>query len=423
MMRSDLTLLPPAHRTSFLTLRQIAAFCIAFLVSGFAFLKWRLLSESVRKQVWKLYGIFTALMCVGSFVGSVAFAANMKYRNLFIQFSIELENVGYFAYLASDLGRISLYAYNGLLWQIAYNVLYPIELAFLSFAKLLALDRMVNLAKFRQTPSLQLRVSRASRVVVLLVVCINVVSIAGGIVTAVNLQTTANLYAAIIAKYNANPGFLTAQEIIQVDLPKGDADYHMYNKNSSVQFFSEVALLALLIAVFVVTGIVCIRRALALVIAPSDTELEENRQALLRRIGGTVLAIAVSFLLRIVYAILSSMANLWMYKNLTPQQLGALLIVGLTDTSKLVSSLQSNSDSPSSDLNCLFLAIYLFKNPEFQILVILLSSPVTLLVALWGMTTLQARALLFPSIFRGKESRAMAAPLAESTLCVGELGS
>ena len=371
--------------------------------------------------MWKLYGIFTALLCVGSFVGSVAFAANMKYRNLFIQFSIELKKVGLPAYLASDLGRISLYAYYGLLWQIAYNVLYPIELAFLSFAKLLALDRMVNLAKFRQTPSLQLHVSRASRAVVLLVVCINAVSIAGGIVTAVNLQTTANLYAAVIAKYNANPGLSTALEIELVDLPKGDADYHMYNKNSLVQFFSEVALLALLIAVFVVTGIVCIRRALALVIAPSDTELEENRQALLRRIGGTVLAIAVSFLLRIVYAILSSMANLWMYKNLTPQQLGALLIVGLTDTSKLVSQLQSSS--PSSDLNCLFLAIYLFKNPEFQILVILLSSPVTLLVALWGMTTLQARALLFPSIFRGKESRAMAAPLAESTLCVGELGS
>ena len=367
----------------------------------------------------RLYGIFTAMVCFGSCVGSVAFASSMKYRTLFVQFSIELQNAGLQKYLASDFGRISLFVHNALLWQSAYCVLYPIELAFLSVAKLLVLDRMVNLAKFKQNPMLQQRISVASRVVVLLVVCINVVSIAGGIVTAVNLQSSANLYAAAIAKYNANPGAFTALNIIGVDLPKGESSYVTYNKNSLIQYFSEVVLLALLIAVFVATGIVCIRRGLALVIAPSETELEENRRTMLRQIIGTILAIFVSFLLRIVFAILVFSANLWLFKYLTPKQLGVILIDGLTNTRELVSDLQASS--PNIDLNCFFLGVYLLKNPEFQNVIVLLSSPLTLLVALWGMTTLRVRALLFPFIFRGKESIAMATPLAVPTpLCSSE---
>ena len=369
--------------------------------------------------MWRLYGIFTAMVCFGSCVGSVAFASSMKYRTLFVQFSIELQDAGLQKYLASDFGRISLFVHNALLWQSAYCVLYPIELAFLSVAKLLVLDRMVNLAKFKQNPMLQQRISVASRVVVLLVVCINVVSIAGGIVTAVNLQSSANLYAAAIAKYNANPGVFTALSIIGIDLPKGESSYVTFNKNSLVQFLSEVVLLALLIVVFVATGIVCIRRALALVIAPSETELEENRRMMLRQIIGTVLAIFVSFLLRIVYAILVFSANLWLFKYLTPKQLGVILIDGLTNTRELVSDLQASS--PNIDLNCFFLGVYLLKNPEFQNVIVLLSSPLTLLVALWGMTTLRVRALLFPFIFRGKESIAMATPLAVPTpLCSSE---
>jgi hypothetical protein len=336
-------------------------------------------------------------MCCGSCVGCAAFVSNMKFRYLDFQFSIEFQTAGFTKFLYPDFGRINLIVYNTLLWRTAYFVIYPFELAFMSIAKLFVLDRMMTLAKFKQNPALQKRISVASRLVVVLVVCINVVSIAGGIVTAVNLQPIINLYSTAISKYNADPNSLLAFQIVQMDLPEGDSDYHTFTRNCNVQLVSEVVLLALLIAVFVLTGIVCVRRTLALVIQRTDTALEENRQLLLRQISSTVLVIFVSFLLRIAYAILSASTNLWQSQNLTPQQLQVFLVSDFTYPAQLVSALQSIS--PASDLNCLFLAVFLEKYPEFQISVIMLSSPVTLLVALWGMTTLQARKLLFPFLY------------------------
>jgi hypothetical protein len=176
-----------------------------------------------------------------------------------------------------------------------------------------------------------------------------------------------------------------------------------------VQLICEVVLLALLIAVFVLTGIVCIRRILALVISPTDTNLKQNRRVMLRQISSTVLVIFVSFLLRIVYAILTASTNVWQSQNLTPQQLQVFLATDVTDPAELVSTL--HFISPASDLNCLFLAVFLEKYPEFQISVVMLSSPVTLLVALWGMTTLQARKLLFPFLYSADEISGMSMPL------------
>jgi len=330
----------------------------------------------------------------------------MKYRYLLLQYTIERQNAG--PNLFSEFGRISLIAQNALRWQMIYFALYPFELAFLTLAKLLALDRMIKFAKFKQNPALQRRISVASRVVVALVVCINIVSIAGGIVAAANLQSIVNLYGSVIADYSANPGFFNFLRIIRDELPKGNSLFQEFNQNSDVQLISEVALLALLIAVFVVSGIVCIRRGLSLVIAPAEHELEENRRMMLRQIGSTVLAIFLSFLLRIVYTSLVASANSWLSRNLTPEELVVFLSVDITNPTELVSTLQSVS--PGSDLNCLFLAEFFVMCPEFQVCVILFSSPLTLLVALWGMTTLRARSLLFPSFFRDRASSTTSPP-------------
>jgi len=382
---------------------QIAAFCIASVASGFAFLSWWLASQSVREQVWQFYGWFTALVFCGSCVGCAAFATFMTFSNLGFQFRIQVQALGYVAVLESELGRVFLLLYKSFFFQVVYNILYPIELAFMSLAKLFVLDRMVTLAKFKQNPALQQRFSVASRVVVALVVCINIVSIAGGIVNAAHIQPILNLIASGIADYNANPGVQTALRILGQDLPQSQPLFQKFFIFSNVQFICEAVLLALLVAVFTVTGIVCIRRILGLVIAPADTQLEENRQSMLRQILGTVLVIFVSFLLRITFSILQVTARYWTATHLTSAEITAFLLPGLP-----------GGQLPPTN-NCVALLSFYAVVPEFQVVIILLSSPVALVVALWGMTTLRARSLLFPFFFRvkeGRENTGMSAPLA-----------
>ena len=144
----------------------------------------------------------------------------MTYFHLAFQFSIEVRDLGYVAVLESELGRVFLLLYKSFYFQAVYCIFYPIELAFMSLAKLFVLDRMVTLTKFKQNPVLQQRISVASRVVVALVICINVVSIAGGIVNAANIQPILNLIATGIADYNSNPGVPTALRILNQDIPR-----------------------------------------------------------------------------------------------------------------------------------------------------------------------------------------------------------
>ena len=338
-------------------------------------------------------------MCCGSCVGCAAFASNFVFLNSGFEFNIQVVDIGINAFLQSEFVRLFTLVYYVFTFQSAYYVLYPIELAFMSIAKLFVLDRMMTFAKFKQSPALQQRISVASRLVVVLVVCINVVSIAGGIVTAVKIQPIINIITVAIADYNKNPNMFTGLKIILEDLPKSQPYIQDYLLISNVQLICEVVLLALLIAVFVLTGIVCIRRILALAISPTDTDLKHNRRVILRQISSTVLVIFVSFLLRITYAILQASARFWISTNLTQMDLQALI---LPNPLKPPASL---------DINCVALFEFLIRHPEFQNSVIMLSSPVTLLVALWGMTTLQARKLLFPFLYSADEISELSTPL------------
>ena len=58
---------------------QIGAFGLSAVASGCMFTLWWRMGEEGRNDVWRLYGIFTALMCIGSCAGAVAFGANMRY--------------------------------------------------------------------------------------------------------------------------------------------------------------------------------------------------------------------------------------------------------------------------------------------------------------------------------------------------------
>ena len=46
--------------------------------SGFMFARWWRLDEEGRQGVWRLYGVFTAIMCVGSCVGVATWVVGMS---------------------------------------------------------------------------------------------------------------------------------------------------------------------------------------------------------------------------------------------------------------------------------------------------------------------------------------------------------
>ena len=57
----------------------IVAFSVSALASGWLHVKWRLLSDFAKGKVWRVYGLFTGLMCAGSVFGCITWASNMKF--------------------------------------------------------------------------------------------------------------------------------------------------------------------------------------------------------------------------------------------------------------------------------------------------------------------------------------------------------
>jgi hypothetical protein len=61
------------------SLHQIAAFCACAAASGVMFMRWRRLDHDSRQPLWSLYGWFSGLICCGSCIGAVTWAAWMQF--------------------------------------------------------------------------------------------------------------------------------------------------------------------------------------------------------------------------------------------------------------------------------------------------------------------------------------------------------
>jgi hypothetical protein len=57
----------------------IASFALSALASGCLHVKWWFLSDVVKGKVWRMYGPFTGLMCVGSVFGCLTWVSNLKF--------------------------------------------------------------------------------------------------------------------------------------------------------------------------------------------------------------------------------------------------------------------------------------------------------------------------------------------------------
>jgi hypothetical protein len=326
------------------------------------YLCWRM-DEEGRRREWQLYGWFCGLMVCGSCFGVVTWAARM----------LNLVNVynGNDAISRRDfIPSASLFALS-YSWLAVFFVTYAIEFMCLSAARLMVLDRMSDFAA-GQDEGARKRWAAGGRVVMTVVVLGNAVGLAANVAAAVHAQRAAEAISTASALFAAN----STQVAESVSLSRTELQLAL--SIAAVQSFCEVAVLLLIVAAFVVAGVVCARvvssnlLALDAASVPSavGNYVYSVGRELKRRVMVTTVVVFVAFVVRSVQSTMFAVSR------------------QLQDQSTICPEVMSLCD-PSCNNVFSHIAQWTARTPEFQGTIVLVSSPLTLLVALWGMTSRQ----------------------------------
>jgi hypothetical protein len=317
------------------------------------FYRWRRMEEEDRGRVWWLYGWFTGLMACGSCVGTVAWAARMACLvNLFKAHKSNHNPVQQTSLLAL--------VYS---WYAVFLVTYAVEFLCMCAAKLMVLDRLYG---FVAAENAQQRWAAAGRAVMAAVVLGNAAGLAANAAAAVNYRKAAQAEITATAAYAANN--------------TKDGDNHWSSGRQelqhgapmlSVQRACEATVLFLIVAAFVVVGVLSARRVSARLLGvDAASAAAATGRAIRRRMLGTTAFIFVTFLMRCVYS---------------------------TNFAIVIEKRDFGIDCPGSEHSLTYCAScyntythmsgYWTFTPALETAVTLISSPVALLVALWGMTS------------------------------------
>jgi hypothetical protein len=308
------------------------------------------MEEEDRGRVWRLYGWYSGLMACGSCVGAVAWAVEMICYVYFFESDSS-------ATLAENL---SLSA-SANIWFAVFIVTYAIEFLCLSAAKLMVLDRM---SVFAAGTDARRRWAAAGRVVMAVVVLGNAVGLAANVAAAVQYQKTSEAYSAASAYYAANN---TKDGVKYLSLSRAAAQ--LGGSITSVQSFCEVAVLLLIVVAFVAVGVLSARRvSFRLLGVDAASSAAATGRALRLQIVGTTAFVFVTFLIRSVFSTMYAVA------------------LEFRDIGKDCGLVKfTYCDACYNEYT--HIVGWIYYTPEFQSTIVLISSPVALLVALWGMTS------------------------------------
>ena len=251
----------------------------------------------------------------------------------------------------------------------SFRVTYAIEFFCLSVAKLLVLDRMLTFSAAKEQGRAE-RLSNGRRVVMIVVVMGNLGGLGSYIASAVFYKEAGDLAAAAAAGYAANITSAADDGSLAANKAKARASNAQYS--GSFQEFTEVTVLLIIIAAFTVTGVASARRIAASLRAMNHETHRVEGQLLRLQLVATVAVVFVTFLLRAVFSTMYALAS--------SGQDTAVPCTGPCNP------------------NCLttgeLMLRWLSATPEFQAMVVLIASPLSLLVALWGMTSMRMLRLM-----------------------------
>jgi hypothetical protein len=351
---------------------QVAAYCASAVGSGTMFVRWWRLKEEDRPRVWLLYGWFSGLMCVGSVFGAVAWAAWMQF--LLARFSSFVLGVTLGVTHAQTQSLLEQ-QYN---WEAAFFIPSAIDFVCLTVAKLMVLERMADFA-VGKGDGMSRRLAVGGRIVMASVVVGYLVIVSSSVAAAVYVKESVSLYSASRAAYAAN----ITNDYINLGHQARQKTYAGINAASVLQF-SEVVVLLIIIFAFAVVGIASARRVSSALRHMNDQHGAAGRQ-LRRQIVGTTAFVFVTFLLRAVFTGMLALAR------------------ALQNPDAECAVTASNACDYMCFNQWRLMDVWIILTPEYQAMVSLISSPVAIIVALWGMTSKRALQLMKSS---GKQSAA-----------------
>ena len=250
-------------------------------------------------------------------------------------------------------------------WSSVFLVMYAIEFMCLSAARLMVLDRMSDFAA-GQDEVARKRWAAGGRMVMAVVVLGNAVGLAANIAAAVHSQRAAEAASTASALFAASSAQLALESFLL-----SQTEIQLAVSIAAVQSFCEVAVLLLIVAAFVVAGVACARviRSRLLAVDAASASAASGRE-LRRQMVVTTAVVFVAFVVRSVQSTMLAVAS--QLQDIATRCPG---VTGFCD--------------PSCHNVFTHMHVWAANTPEFQVTVVLVSSPLTLLVALWGMTSKQ----------------------------------
>jgi hypothetical protein len=358
----------------------VIAYCLSALAGGTMFCRWWQVGEEEKEKMWSLYGWYSGLMALGSCFGMFSWIAKM----------LHLSNNA----VAVDLFRqniprdIDWYNAETTKWQAMFAVSHALEFLCLSAAKLMVLDRMSDFAMPIMSDGTRKKWKMCGKVMMAVVVVASLTGLVGNAASADywarSSEISFQLYnvagnTAAAPNINTSTLSLTAQSLNNRAL-----------RISSAQSFSEFFVLLLIVVAFAVVGCLCLRRikSISSLLTPGpgvgrlstasdetaaayETAAASEGRDLRRKIVFTTVFSFVVFLFRSIQAAIYALALL------------------LSDFDQ-GSCAELNRQSLCSVQLCNMWTHMLRWNqrtPEFETVVVIISSPLALAVALWGMTT------------------------------------
>ena len=268
-------------------------------------------------------------------------------------------------YLCQHAPRRRVTYAQSIRWLAAFFIAESCAFCCLVIAKLLVLERMKGFVS-RKAAGMPRWWASGSRVLVAAAVCLNFVGACGSVGASVYSARAAGFYSAAAANSTD----------YQNQITEGSHLSQISASVAAIPLGCELVVLLLIVLAFSVVGCASVRRVNAAMssMAASDgraSQVHVKGQQLQRQIVGTVAVVFVSFLIRVVYSIMFALAN------------------GLQNSGSTLSACPDNSGLCDPICHNVYSQIqgWLLYTPEFEILTVLISQPVALIIALWGMTS------------------------------------
>ena len=310
--------------------------------------------EDDRSGLWPLYGWFSGLTCAAGVFGSISTGTLMTAMSKYYELSRYPYDTDY-TVGSAEAAQVLFY-----IWLSAYYITYAVEFLCSSMAKLIVLDRLADFGS-RETGGISNLFSGMGRYVFRTIIACNVLGICGNVVAAgFSVQASKLNYQAVHAFKLDNvsdAGIRYTKE----------SERSFFNAEicSSIQEFLEVLMLLLIVISFVTVGVSSVRRV---DFSLRAANVGASGRRLRRQILVTVVFLFVTLLLRTVHSFIKALGD-------------AAGIVHNTDDCPFI----------GCDPNCFRdleqMSTWFYFTPEFTMIILLLSSPLALLVALWGMTS------------------------------------